>query len=368
MGSEASLLEAIYAAPERDEPRLVYADWLQEHQNPRGELIHLQVAQARVLAPSAEYHRLAERSWELLKANGEAWTPRLARELCSWTFKRGFPSAVQTSVTTFVPAIDEFFAQAPLLDEVQLDFGPLEPMSMASVSWLDRLCSAEAFGRLKTLRLRALNDTGAVALAGMKRLSSLRSLVLSGFGFGTGTYEMLGSSGSQLLQLQGLGLWTANARDVGLERLFAHPWPSLEALEIGTDAVAERGIRALTRPGRLPSLKKLALPWSFKGGVPAMEALASCQSLQGLEELDLGFCAVSDAMAEVLATAKGFNLRVFRLSHSELTLRGVSALLSADCLSQVKLLELSGRPFDEATIERLIGRFGDRVRFTPISA
>ena len=47
------LLEAVYAAPDDDGRRLVYADWLQEHGDPRGELIVLQF-ERRTREPSAK--------------------------------------------------------------------------------------------------------------------------------------------------------------------------------------------------------------------------------------------------------------------------------------------------------------------------
>jgi len=44
--TEESLLAAVWAAPDDDGPRLVYADWLTERSDPRGELITLQCARA----------------------------------------------------------------------------------------------------------------------------------------------------------------------------------------------------------------------------------------------------------------------------------------------------------------------------------
>src|SRR5262245_57451036 len=47
MSNETSFLRAIADDPERDGPRLVFADWLTERGDPRGELIRLQVELAR---------------------------------------------------------------------------------------------------------------------------------------------------------------------------------------------------------------------------------------------------------------------------------------------------------------------------------
>jgi uncharacterized protein (TIGR02996 family) len=55
MEQERELVEAIWAQPEDDGPRLAYAAWLQERGDPRGDFIEAQVRwhQARPLAQSS---------------------------------------------------------------------------------------------------------------------------------------------------------------------------------------------------------------------------------------------------------------------------------------------------------------------------
>ena len=49
MADTMALLEAIRASPDDDAPRLVYADWLEEHgDQPRAEFIRVQCALARL--------------------------------------------------------------------------------------------------------------------------------------------------------------------------------------------------------------------------------------------------------------------------------------------------------------------------------
>jgi uncharacterized protein (TIGR02996 family) len=73
MTVEAALLDEICAAPDRDEPRLVYADWLEQQGDPRGELIHAQCTpggEARAEELLAQYRDLWARPlrpiWEEL--------------------------------------------------------------------------------------------------------------------------------------------------------------------------------------------------------------------------------------------------------------------------------------------------------------
>ena len=80
---EAELLEAVYADPEADGPRIVYMDFLQQRGDPRGELIALQLA-------GKDLHRQRE----LLDLHAEAWLGDAAVFIESspsrFDFERGF--------------------------------------------------------------------------------------------------------------------------------------------------------------------------------------------------------------------------------------------------------------------------------------
>jgi|GEM_PF-7059535 len=78
------LLARIYARPDDDALRAVYADWLVERGEPRGELISLQ------LGPSSEAVR--KREAQLLGQHGAEWLGPLARVCESYRFERGFLS------------------------------------------------------------------------------------------------------------------------------------------------------------------------------------------------------------------------------------------------------------------------------------
>jgi uncharacterized protein (TIGR02996 family) len=83
---DESRLAAIYAAPDDDAPRAVYADALQERGDPRGEFISLQLAHARGVFTSESLSR--ERA--LRREHGDSWLGTLARCFSSPRFERGF--------------------------------------------------------------------------------------------------------------------------------------------------------------------------------------------------------------------------------------------------------------------------------------
>src|SRR6187399_705447 len=99
--SGASLLQAVLDSPEEDGPRLVYADWLNERGDPRGEFILLQCELARSATPSGRRDEVKLRVDELYAGHVGEWT----REL-TWTrdffFRRGFVEQVGASADAFV--------------------------------------------------------------------------------------------------------------------------------------------------------------------------------------------------------------------------------------------------------------------------
>ncbi|HKB04124.1 MAG TPA: TIGR02996 domain-containing protein [Gemmataceae bacterium] len=84
--SDAALIAAIRAAQDDDAPRLVYADWLEEHGQPeRAEFIRLQCELARGDSPD-----LRAREAELLAIHLDAFAGSLASPGLRFRFRRGF--------------------------------------------------------------------------------------------------------------------------------------------------------------------------------------------------------------------------------------------------------------------------------------
>jgi len=89
---EGDFLEAIYADPFDDAARMVYADFLTEREDPRGELISLQLARAGGRATEDSIKR--EKS--LIRKHGKAWLGQFDRVLAKdhRVFERGFLTEV----------------------------------------------------------------------------------------------------------------------------------------------------------------------------------------------------------------------------------------------------------------------------------
>src|SRR5215813_14910898 len=74
MANSNGFLEAIRAAPDDDGPRLVYADWLEERGDPRGEFIRIQCVLEHIADDAPERPDLEAREQELRAAHADTWT------------------------------------------------------------------------------------------------------------------------------------------------------------------------------------------------------------------------------------------------------------------------------------------------------
>lgn len=89
MSDAAALLAAIRAAPDDDAPRLIYADWLEEHGQPeRAEFIRVQCELARNDSPT-----LRQREAELMTEHHDVFAGPLAAPGLRFRFRRGFVTA-----------------------------------------------------------------------------------------------------------------------------------------------------------------------------------------------------------------------------------------------------------------------------------
>src|SRR5262245_11034376 len=108
-----ALLAAVLADPESDAPRLVYADWLQEHGDPdRAEFVRLQIGAVNT-----------DRERRLLAKHRQDWVGPIADWCGAWEFRRGFLEAVTIDGEQFAARAAELFARAPLLRRVKLQYG-----------------------------------------------------------------------------------------------------------------------------------------------------------------------------------------------------------------------------------------------------
>src|SRR5213592_2553115 len=104
MSDRDALLEAVFARPADDAPRLVYADWLDEHGEPaQAAFIRAQVELARTDPNTDEHDRVAERLYALWDdLLGELGPVAAGAGLLMSDYRRGFPATpIHLLVSTF---------------------------------------------------------------------------------------------------------------------------------------------------------------------------------------------------------------------------------------------------------------------------
>jgi len=259
------LLQAIIAAPDDDGPRKVYADWLTERGDPRGEFILLQCALGRTLSGAqaryrgttgkkeAEVKALKEREVELIKRHEKHWLPE---ERCfrTWAWRRGFLSSVLAEVAPFAKGVGS------------LALVPLESAKLGGFKPKDHAAVMAAPGH-PTLRFITMStnrlDAKTMKVLGAKLFSRVRGLDLWGNLFG----EPAAAAELAKLELPGLERLALNQTeltDEGLRQLAQAPFFSrLTHLDL-------RANRAITVGGLEVLSGAKSLKWVAIGGTAAV--------------------------------------------------------------------------------------------------
>ncbi|MFT3713183.1 MAG: TIGR02996 domain-containing protein [Archangium sp.] len=317
---ESELLTRIWARPEDDAPRLVYADWLMERQDPRGEFIRLQVESAALHDGhhlKLEYER---RAAAVMHPHRLEWTPAV-NPAFEWRFVRGFPASVKLAA----PALKDSLAaleRVPSLEGFELNFnGVTEPLGDV---WA-RVFSHRIFERLHSLRLTWHMPQIIVRhLVEQPWLSRLESLQLSWVSLREESWALLGAS-SALRGLQTLELGLSGATDFAVEKLASLPWPKLTWLRLSNNQLGTTACESLAKPGVFPALQDLDVSWNRigkRGGV----VLTSAEWFKNLRTLDLSHLQVGDETCAAIAEAKPQHLRWLGLSQSRCTEEGVKVI------------------------------------------
>src|SRR5579884_547350 len=99
MTEERDFLDAVAEQPDDLDLRLIYADWLDEHGDPRGAFIRVQIDLERLPEDDPSRPALEAREAELLAKHGPRWLGRLAglapSALIDYRFRRGLLEHVE---------------------------------------------------------------------------------------------------------------------------------------------------------------------------------------------------------------------------------------------------------------------------------
>jgi uncharacterized protein (TIGR02996 family) len=245
---ERALLAAIAAHPEEDTPRLVYADWLQEHDCPElAQYIRLsiQLANLRYGDPkfdSEERRLVAER--RPLEPAFEAWEKEFVRQFPAtrelyWHTERGMISGVCCSVKYFLDNGDRILKAVPLRWFM--------PASLTTTT-AKRLVKHPLFARLKELRVPLVKNAPAILDCDEIAVESLSFSVFLLFTRGEwDVFAVLLSGHDGLTIVKHIGFENCGLTDPAGEALAAAPHLNPDALNLLSHSFTEPVQRALRK-------------------------------------------------------------------------------------------------------------------------
>jgi uncharacterized protein (TIGR02996 family) len=294
--------------PDDRAPRLIYADWLEERGDPRGEFIRLHCA-ATDLAPGDPARApLAKRLRELLALHEVTWTDELVgplRELLGtdqfeYDFRSGFVEALTLPARLFLTHAQALFDLVPLRRLRLLEAGPsLRELARSPV--LGRLSGLDLAGGGLLESSRRVSD-GFRRLAASPHLAGLRRLGLYNASLGLEHLEQLLDS-PHLGRLEALLLGGNSLGDAGAEALADSPLAAgLNTLDLSGTGLTDGGLRALVRVG-LRRLSRLNVSGNLGVSNTSLQALAESPHSQSLTLLDLVNTAVTPAGTAALAAS-----------------------------------------------------------------
>ena len=115
MPTDEAFRQAIIEDPDDDAPRLVYADWLDEHDNPvRAEFIRIQCSLAGMPGDDPRRSSLQQREQELLQQYGWVWAEEMGPQVSQWMYRRGFIEAVEMGLEAPPKQILAVLQKAPI--------------------------------------------------------------------------------------------------------------------------------------------------------------------------------------------------------------------------------------------------------------
>ncbi|MER2564532.1 MAG: TIGR02996 domain-containing protein [Myxococcaceae bacterium] len=333
---EAMLRRAIIADPDSDEPRLVYADWLMERGDVRGELIRLECGKSTSKA-RARIDEILTTNWTTLAG---AATPYATQT----SFDRGFVDRVTMTVAAFLKHGDALFSKEPIRS-LRVDNPKFTDRD------LDRLVTAPAMERVRGLELSQLNPDAMprrplAALAKGTRFTALRRLALDFCGESPADWTALFGA-LQAPKLTAVH-FHYNHGSAELYRALATN-PALSELRtiqeyrfrnLDGDAATSRTIEAFTALAQhRPSLKHLETSQHANVTDAAVTPFFDEQSAVRLEHLSITGAPLSDVTARAIAASpKSKSLRVLHTHNANIGIEGLEALLGSEHLRDLERL------------------------------
>lgn len=291
---ESALLAAVAADPANDLPRLVYADWLDDHGHAtRAEFIRLQCQIAKLeVGPRAE----VDRNWRLWKrqqdllddhleevlgpaaflASPEPVSPSLRPEL-----RRGFAWEVALPVGRFLQ-IDHALAALPLLPRVTVYDLEVDWSGFFRSPHLDAVAAVEVY-----------NADASMSDPGL------------------GIAQAFRSTAARLPRMDRLDFNSCDVTDVAMHDLADAGFPALRSLDLSNCYLTDEGVITLLNGRFAQRLEQLVLDGNPLGDQAAFELADRLAPVKTFRTLDFRRTNVTSAGQLALTSAFGSRCNLF---------------------------------------------------------
>lgn len=260
MAHDEAFIQSIREAPGDDAPRLIYADWLEEHgQAERAEFIRVQCRLAGLSEDAPDKPELQSRAEDLLRKNWNEWAGPLRAIVGPWYARYGEPWG------------EEYHPDA--LRRFQRGF--VDTLALVAEDFLQHV---EQLKRLVPLRELRLWGAGRCAdrLAKEPGLAGLSVLSFNDYydaPLTAGDAAALAKS-PYLNGLSALYLGRNSLGDDGVVALVSAPWLiDVTVLDLSDNGLSDRALRALAESPYVVNLRKLFLQHNDIRGVGEYIAL-----------------------------------------------------------------------------------------------
>jgi uncharacterized protein (TIGR02996 family) len=351
---------AVIADPDDDTPRLVYADWLEEHrQTERAVFIRAQIEAARA-EPFSKPARDAELSAiKLLDSHRYAWTRHIAAHCVDPPrFGRGFIEHVAVEPVTFVAMASRFFNTEPITslrvkrpEALMNEWVPLTPLlqlpQMRHIRSLEFACRMFDFDEYTTLLSSPhLANVQKLSFRGMPIQPSWLAEL-----FGSPAFPRLAEL--DLAGITNLGPGLVRALSRGRHRVF-------RALDISEVMLSSEQLQKVLGSPCMREVEDLRLGYSGRGEAGPLFHLDigwGVLPLKSLKVLDLtGQRLGDDAVRAIASQPEARQLRWLGLANNELSADSIYYLCQSKHLA-LNSLDVRGNQFTAAHIAQLQERF-----------
>lgn len=381
-----ALYRAILEQPDDDAPRLVWADWLDEHGDPdRAEFVRLQCEWAALDPGDPRQDALWDRWSHVLGRNRGRWAAGLGTAARNHGFWRGLPDWFDlttgeliepvTALRRHVPAQCWNLALGGFRDELRtwpgldavrcLDVaeGPTDPFypHASARGWVWLLQSPRLAGlRMLEVGLDVTSTGVLVALSGTD-FPNLRELSVQVHN----TDPAHPPAGWKPLPhatwfsgLKSLDLWGCSLGDAGIGDLVSIGSRALTRLSVGMNNLTPRGVRVLAECPELRSLRSLELNGNPVGD--SVGALLRSRHLPNLVSLALSDVigdrpSGRDMVRAVVTAARPGQLRQLELNSNQLDTGSIRQLVESAAVSRLEVLALNGNDLSDEAAAAIAG-------------